>query len=519
MTEPLEWTNEILRERLSGACVDGQYIHLNLATHLSDILDLSLEFMNDSVIWDAAHRIELACEHAKEGYTAGGQRIGGTTWLLDLDRVLQHIMKVFRYGHNHADLRKICVEKKQPFLEFILFSETRFVEYSHRTYDHFVRMYPMLCEKLKRDEASAETTKEVTDVENLQNWLVQLELVVDLLFMMDLSHLFTFCSKELQRFNVVPFYAMIVVDRLKRQLNDARDAFNSFQTPEQIHLHKTEHNKEYVVWKALKDGCDNIMKTQSFNDIPLLLRSDRGRVTRSSGSGSSFGCDEEGFRSIILQRFKNYRIYLDLVLSELYNRFDPWPAWVVLSEQCFNFMNDNEFEQRRESFEKLMDTPHGINPLLNDEKQRLLAEYATLHRNAMTVLKAKRDDNAKFNLEQIWYELLTEEIYYKNCKFVNFIALKFLNRSYNECIVESAVSNVESIDTSGRPLKDENVEKLNFIATNGPHPLVSMNLVEDMLTNRFGKDWHFTINKSKWFVSKTVDRHVQYARSLPNSLL
>ena len=28
-------------------------------------------------------------------------------------------------------------------------------------------------------------------------------------------------------------------------------------------------------------------------------------------------------------------------------------------------------------------------------------------------------------------------------------------------------------DASGRPLKDENVEKQNFIATNGPHPLVS----------------------------------------------
>ena len=48
-------------------------------------------------------------------------------------------------------------------------------------------------------------------------------------------------------------------------------------------------------------------------------------------------------------------------------------------------------------------------------------------------------------------------------------------------IVESAVSSVEEIQSSDRPLKDENVEKLNFIATNGPHPLVSMNLVDDML--------------------------------------
>ena len=113
--------------------------------------------------------------------------------------------------------------------------------------------------------------------------------------------------------------------------------------------------------------------------------------------------------------------------------------------------------------------------------------------------------------------MLTEETYYKNCKFVSFIALKYLNRSH-ECIVECAVSYVEDIDTSGRPLKDENVEKLNFIATNGPHPLVSMNLVDDMLTNYFGKDWHFITTQSKWFVSKTVDRHFQCARNLPNSL-
>ena len=133
------------------------------------------------------------------------------------------------------------------------------------------------------------------------------------------------------------------------------------------------------------------------------------------------------------------------------------------------------------------------------------------------IAKLKGEDN-QFTLEQVWYTLFTEETYYKNCKFLNFIALKYLNRSHNECIVKSAVSSVEEIDTSGRPLKDENVEKLNFIATNGPHPLVSMNLVDDMLTNYFGKDWHFTIAQSKWFVSKTVDRHFQCARNLANSL-
>ena len=127
----------------------------------------------------------------------------------------------------------------------------------------------------------------------------------------------------------------------------------------------------------------------------------------------------------------------------------------------------------------------------------------TLHRNALTVIEKLRGDEA-VKLEQVWYMLLTEKDYYNNCKFVNNYVLMFLNRSSNECIVESEVSSVEDISTSSRHLKDENVEKLNFISSNGPHPLVSMSLVDDMLTNHFGKDWHFTIAQSTYFVSIAI---------------
>lgn len=52
----------------------------------TDDTNLPVELMNDSVIWDAAHRLELACKHAKEGYTVKGQKIGGgASWLLELD--------------------------------------------------------------------------------------------------------------------------------------------------------------------------------------------------------------------------------------------------------------------------------------------------------------------------------------------------------------------------------------------------------------------------------------------------
>ena len=105
--------------------MDGAYINVNISKHLSNSLDLSTDLMNDSVIWDGAHRLELACIHSKEGYQFDGQSVGGTNWLLELDGMLQHIMKLFRFGHAHTELRNIANERNQVFLEFnLIFRDT-----------------------------------------------------------------------------------------------------------------------------------------------------------------------------------------------------------------------------------------------------------------------------------------------------------------------------------------------------------------------------------------------------------
>ena len=66
------------------------------------------------------------------------------------------------------------------FLNSTCFSETRFVEHSYRTYDHFVRMFHLLYEKLKRDEAARERSDKAI---HLQNTLVVVETGLDLIFM------------------------------------------------------------------------------------------------------------------------------------------------------------------------------------------------------------------------------------------------------------------------------------------------------------------------------------------------
>ena len=63
----LNFSEADLRKRFCGACYDGQYLHLNVTNHISERLDLPLPFVQESVIHDPAHRVELAVNDVKNG--------------------------------------------------------------------------------------------------------------------------------------------------------------------------------------------------------------------------------------------------------------------------------------------------------------------------------------------------------------------------------------------------------------------------------------------------------------------
>ena len=119
------------------------------------------------------------------------------------------------------------------------------------------------------------------------------------------------------------------------------------------------------------------------------------------------------------------------------------------------------------------DCKSGPDPLLEEYRKRLSSEYITLCLNADEVtkqLKAKAQKPDDICHKDIWYKLLTDETIYRHCKLVNGFALKFLNRSLNEAVVEVKVASLNETSTERRPLSTESTKNVELHLNKWPPP-------------------------------------------------
>ena len=56
-------------------------------------------------------------------------------------------------------------------------------------------------------------------------------------------------------------------------------------------------------------------------------------------------------------------------------------------------------------------------------------------------------EKEKYTQTELWYLLLTEEDFSSNCQHFISFAISFLNRSFNEPVVEPEVSSIEDVET------------------------------------------------------------------------
>ena len=152
------------------------------------------------------------------------------------------------------------------------------------------------------------------------------------------------------------------------------------------------------MWDTLRNANSDILEKQEFQGIKLLLPSEKGRVTRR---GTRIGCDESAYRKLFEQKLIVYGNYLHNLSEQFVFRFHPWPQWLILCNEAFNFeISDVSTETRKDSFEQLMECPFGPNPLLDNEKARLRSEYVTFLLNASNALDILKQGKPNFTDRQ-----------------------------------------------------------------------------------------------------------------------
>ena len=162
-----------------------------------------------------------------------------------------------------------------------------------------------------------------------------------------------------------------------------------------------DHN-DYKRWDFFNSSIQNICENQKFQGVELLVAGDRDRVTPNI---ATIKTTSVLWWEVTIQNM------------QLKWRFEPWPQWLTNCNNAFNFQNGLVIQERKVSFDNLMDCKCGPNPLLSEERKRLASEFITLCLNAeqiTTKLKAQNPNNPIFH-KDVWYELLTNENMYKNC--------------------------------------------------------------------------------------------------------
>jgi len=99
---------------------------------------------------------------------------------------------------------------------------------------------------------------------------------------------------------------------------------------------------------------NDIIETQTFKNVPLLISADRGRATRSQ-TCESFGYGRDGFAALVKSRFVKYSKFLKDAFNAIERQFEPWSTWLVASNDAFNFKEVKTDRERLSAFSALMD--------------------------------------------------------------------------------------------------------------------------------------------------------------------
>ena len=209
-----------IRQQLVCHVADGA-IAKNLHIHKSHANKLQLDesYVKTVVLWDAAHRLELAAEDTKVK----------TPWLRNFDSKLEAMMVEMKQDLNRNSLIQTATEMDLIYYELHLFSDTRFIQYAHRTYRNIREMWPVINRVLESQSAS--DTSKAIDVQKGHKVFLQDPIsVLRLIFMEEVANILTVLSKEFQKCDDFPYHAKQASEKTVKSTKGRINFFQKLKT-------------------------------------------------------------------------------------------------------------------------------------------------------------------------------------------------------------------------------------------------------------------------------------------------
>ena len=245
LLENLGLSLDILPACINGGCFDGEYFIKNVQEHLAELLKLEgrqKENFELRCIWDPAHRLEKADEHARKKSPV----------VKKFYKQIHEEIKYFRVGKQHVMLKKEAESMQKQSYEPKQISETRFVAHEHQVLCNQFHNWPIQFkywedrsqeyaqegyenpEQEFEDEKTL-TNDEITISQKKSRNLRDVKYITSFLAMLEITDLLTRASCSLQSTSKFPWEFIEIVEDLLKKLEYITECFNEGVVPNKDH--------------------------------------------------------------------------------------------------------------------------------------------------------------------------------------------------------------------------------------------------------------------------------------------
>ena len=517
---------------ISGACLDGEYFLKNVPEAIADLLGLTGQPRANFLlrcIWDPAHRLEKADEHARKK---------GKIVTKCFDKV-HNQNKYFRVGKQHISLIEEATEMNQKSRELKQRSETRFVAHQHAVLCNFFVNWPVQYQfwekrarEMRKDKDQNLTSSDIIQAQNSARDLQSVEFLTVYLAMIEITDILTRASCQLQTTNSFPWEFVDVIEDLSKKLRYVQAAFSkgilpdtSGESPFNTSDYKlTKNNLGKQPWAVIKkhlpsstnaefQGID-LLCTGELENRPIrryMKKKDSTPITIETEVSNALKDIAKNYLSPLLGYLNDY--FITGNNPSHYN--SALPEWIKLSRIAFNFCKD--VDKRKTSFLKLVHQL--IQPLTESECDVAVFQYNVLLGRALRLIK---EDKNQGSLKSVLYRICTSSELYSGCELAIHVMLYNVSSISSECGMESLISVMGSYNTRNRPLSLKQLHSELMIRVNGPHPLHKSTpaFLRDALVRHFGGGpgtWNFS--RSVLSGLSTSQVIARYVKNVPNSKL